>query len=79
MCAMVRFLFFLSDNYYSSPVCLNEMGAAWARKADSLNFLLVDFDFSDMHGVVNQNKMGIKLGTCDEMSKVSLNKFKDTF
>lgn len=71
-------LFFLSDNYYSSPVCLNEMGAAWVRKADSLNFLLADFDFSDMRGVVNKNKVGIKLGTCDAMSKISLNEFKET-
>lgn len=71
-------LFFLSDNYYSSPVCLNEMGAAWVRKADSLNFLLADFDFSDIRGVVNKNKVGIKLGTCDAMSKVSLNEFKET-
>ena len=71
-------LFFLSDNYYSSTVCLNEMGAAWIKRVDSLNFLLAGFDFSDMRGVVNKNKVGIKLGTCDEMSKVSLNEFKDT-
>ncbi len=71
-------LFFLSDNYYSSPVCLNEMGAAWVRKVDSLNFLLADFDFSDMRGVVNKNKVGIKLGACDAMTKISLNEFKDT-
>lgn len=68
---------FFSDNYYLSPVCLNEMGAACVRETDSLNFLLADFEFSDM--VVNKNKVGIKLGTCDEMSKISLNEFKDTF
>lgn len=71
-------LFFLSDNYYSSAVCLNEMGAAWIRKADSLNFLLAGFDFSDIRGVVNKNKVGIKLGTCDDMAKISLNEFKET-
>lgn len=71
-------LFFLSDNYYSSAVCLNEMGAAWIKKADSLSFLLDGFDFSDMRGVIDKNKAGIKLGTCDEMAKVSLNEFKDT-
>lgn len=31
--------------------------------------LLSDFDFSDMRGVVNKNKVGIKLGTCDEMQR----------
>ncbi|MBQ8966948.1 toll/interleukin-1 receptor domain-containing protein [Ruminococcus sp.] len=71
-------IFFLSDNYYSSTVCLNEMGAAWLKKADSLNLLLAGFDFADIRGVVNKNKVGIKLGTCDEMSKASLNEFKDT-
>ena len=71
-------LFFLSDNYYSSAVCLNEMGAAWIKKANSLNLLLAGFNFSDMRGVVNKNKIGIKLGACDEMAKVSFNEFKDT-
>lgn len=71
-------LFFLSDNYYSSTVCLNEMGAAWIKKTDSLKFLLAGFDFSDMRGIINKNKVDIKLGTCDEMLKVSLNEFKDT-
>lgn len=31
-----------------------------------------------MRGVVNKNKADIKLGTCDAMSKISLNEFKDT-
>jgi len=53
---MMSFLFFLSDNYYSSPVCLNKISAACVRKADSLNFLLADFEFSDMRGVVNKKQ-----------------------
>lgn len=52
--------------------------ATWVRKVDSLYFLLANFDFSDMRGVVNKNKVGIMLGTCDAMSKISLNEFKDT-
>lgn len=59
----------LSDNCYSSIVCLNEMGSARIIKADSLNLLVVGFDFSDMSGVVNKNKVCIKLGTCDEMQR----------
>lgn len=68
------FVLFFPDNYYSSPVCLNEMGAAWVRKADSLNFILSDFDFSDMRYVVNKNNVSIKIGTCYTMSKISLQK-----
>lgn len=69
-------IFFLSDNYYSSPVCLNEMGAAWLKKSDSMSILLSGFDFSDIQGVVNKNRIGIKLGTCDGMTKASFNEFK---
>lgn len=69
-------IFFLSDNYYSSPVCLNEMGAAWLKKSDSLSLLLPGFDFNDIQGVVNKNRIGIKLGTCDGMTKASFNDFK---
>lgn len=71
-------VYFLSDNYYSSPVCLNEMGAVWLKKTDSLALLLPGFDFKDIRGVVNKNKVGIKLGTCDGMTKASFNEFKNT-
>lgn len=68
-------IYFLSDNYYSSPICLNEMGAVWLKKSDSLNLLLPGFDFSDIQGVVEKNKVGIKLGTCDNMTKAAFNEF----
>lgn len=70
-------VFFLSDNYYSSPVCLNEMGAAWLKKSDSLNLLLPGFDYNDMKGVVNKNRVGIKLGISDSMTKASFNDLKN--
>lgn len=66
-------IYFLSDNYYSSPVCLNEMGAVWLKKADSLNLLLPGFDFEDVRGVVENNRIGIKLGVCDNMTKAAFN------
>lgn len=71
-------VYFLSDNYYSSPDCLNEMGAAWLRKADSLALLLSGFDFEDMRGVIDKKKISIKLGNCDSMAKASFNDFKST-
>lgn len=72
----VYVVFFLSDNYYASPVCLNEMGAAWLKKSDSLSLLLSGFGFEDIQGVVSKNKVGIKLGTCDGMVKAAFNEFK---
>ena len=68
-------IYFLSDNYYASPVCLNEMGAVWLKKSDSLNLLLPGFNFEDTRGVVEKNKIGIKLGTCDNMTKAAFNEF----
>lgn len=47
-------IYFLSDNYYASPVCLNEMGAVWLKKSDSLNLLLPGFNFEDIRGVVEK-------------------------
>ena len=36
-------IFMLSDNYYSSAACLNEMGAVWMKQKDYFTFLLHDF------------------------------------
>ncbi|MCM1059856.1 MAG: toll/interleukin-1 receptor domain-containing protein [Eubacterium sp.] len=71
-------IYFLSDNYYSSPVCLNEMGAVWLKKSDSLSLLLSGFDFKDIQGVIDKDKVAIKLGNCDNMTKALLNDFKVT-
>lgn len=69
-------IFFLSDNYYASTVCLNEMGAAWLKKSISLSLLLPGFTYEDIQGVVGRNKIGIQLGTSDSMTKASFNDFK---
>lgn len=70
-------VFFLSDNYYSSPICLNEMGAVWLKQSESLNILLPCFDFIDIRGVVSKDAVGIKLGLCDSETKSSFNEFKN--
>lgn len=70
-------VFFLSDNYYASPICLNEMGAAWLKRSKSLNFLLPGFDFNDIQGVANNNHIGIKLGVKSDEIFASFNNFRD--
>lgn len=69
-------IFFLSDNYYSSPVCLNEMGAIWLKKSMYLSFLLSGFSFDDIRGVIGNDNVGVKLGCYDDMTKALLNNFK---
>ena len=54
-------IFVHSPNYYNSPVCLNEMGAAWVLKNSFCSFLLPQFNYSDMKGVVDSSKISIKI------------------
>lgn len=54
-------IFIHSENYYRSPVSLNEMGAAWAFRNTVTSILLPGFAFSQMTGVVNNQSIAIKL------------------
>lgn len=54
-------IFVHSDNYYMSPISLNEMGAAWALKSTVTSILLPGFGFEKMTGVVNNQAIAIKL------------------
>lgn len=54
-------IFIHSDNYYMSPISLNEMGAAWALKNAVTSILLPGFGFEKMTGVVNNQAIAIKL------------------
>ena len=67
--------FMLSDNYYSSPVSLNEMGAAWVLQKNYLFVLLPGFKFEDIKGAINPNKIGIQLSSSE--IKLLLNDLKD--
>lgn len=71
-------LFIHSRNYYSSPICLNEMGAAWVLKTDFSSFLLPGFTHSDMKGVIDASSIYIQLDRDDEELKDKLNQLKDT-
>lgn len=56
-------IFVHSNNYYASAVSLNEMGAAWALKSKFCSFLLPEFEFANMKGVVNSSTISVKLDT----------------
>lgn len=74
----LHIIFMLSDNYYKSVACLNEMGAAWVLKQKYDSVLLPDFDFVQIKGAINPNKIGIKLDSeADELNH-RLNELKDT-
>lgn len=54
LAADVLILFVLSPNsqFFQSPVCLCEMGAAWVLTKDHVSVLVSLFDFADMRGVI---------------------------
>lgn len=45
-----------SHNYYKSPICLNEMGAAWVLDKKIFSFLAPGFTVDDMKGVIRNDK-----------------------
>lgn len=55
-------LLFISKNYKSSEICLNEIGAAWAvlGKETVIPMLLPDIDFREL-GFLDLNRLGLKL------------------
>lgn len=64
-------IFFLSYNYYMSPVCLNEMGAVWIKKSEAYSFILPGFRYDDIQGVIDNHAIGI------DLSKNEYGKFND--
>lgn len=70
-------IFVLSSNYFGSPACLNEMGAAWVLKNEYTSILLPKFEYQEIDGAVNPNKIGMKLDDDDELLKKRLGELKD--
>lgn len=64
-------LFVLTQNFYSSPVCLCEMGAAWVQTKDHIPVIVPPFDFSQIKGVIPLTE-GFKLNDA-----LKLNLFKE--
>ena len=74
----LHIIFILSDNYYNSVACLNEMGAAWVLKQKYDTVLLPEFDFPQIKGAINPQQIGIKLDSdCTELNQ-RLNELKDS-
>ena len=69
-------IFVLSDSYYNSAACLNEMGAAWVLKANYSTLILPGFQIPDIKGAVNPRKMAVVL---DDKKRVNgkLTQLKD--
>lgn len=74
----LRVMFILSENYYNSPACLNEMGAAWVLQHKYTSILLPQFDFRDVKGVVDRMRISIALDAEKYELKTRLNELRET-
>ena len=71
-------IFLLSENYYNSPACLNEMGAAWVLKNDYVSVLVPDFTYQEIKGAANPNNIGMKLDESEDFLKRHLGDLKNS-
>lgn len=63
-------IYLLSDNYYSSVACLNEMGAAWIVGNDYISLFEPEFDIENpkfQNGAVDPRKLGAFIDNKDQM------------
>jgi len=74
----LRVVFILSENYYNSPACLNEMGAAWVLQHKYTSVLLPGFEFKSVKGVIDQMRISIKLDSDKAELKARLNELRNT-
>lgn len=71
-------IFMLSENFYASPVCLNEMGAAWIRDVKCGIILLPGFAFGLVKGVIcEKDLIGIALNAYDKESADRFNHLRN--
>lgn len=71
----ITVFYMLSDNYYKSPYCLNEMGAAWIVRNDSSIFTLPNFN-GEFKGVIDGNKKAYNLKSNQDLLAIK-NKILD--
>lgn len=69
-------IFVLSESYYNSAACLNEMGAAWVLQANYSTIILPGFQIPDIKGAVNPRKMAVVIEE-EKRVKGKLNQLKD--
>lgn len=74
----LHIIFVLSDNYYKSPACLNEMGATWVLQKRYTTILLPGFDFKEVKGAIDPTIIAIKLDGDSLDVKEKLGQLKDS-
>lgn len=68
----ITVLFVLSDNYYNSVACLNEMGATWVTTSNYISLLLPSFEYAKIKGAIDPTVISFKVD-----DKYRLTEFKN--
>lgn len=70
-----------SPQYYQSPICLNEMGAAWIQNTECCSFLTADCEYKDLKGVIDNKTISIKVNAKDAPDRMTefICKVRDLF
>lgn len=72
----IFFVVIHSPRYYKSPICLNEMGAAWALGNEFCSFMTKDCSFDDMRGVIDNEYISIDINDSSVQIRSRLNEFQ---
>lgn len=64
-------IYVLSNNYYASYACLNEMGATWVQNKRYSTFITPNFSYKQIAGAIDPSRNALKLD-----DKSNLNDFK---
>ncbi|MBP1047604.1 toll/interleukin-1 receptor domain-containing protein [Enterococcus sp. BWM-S5] len=63
-------LYFLSNNYYRSVPCLNEMGASWVMTDEHYPVALPNFSHKDIKGALDSNHLMLMLNTQLDVTEI---------
>lgn len=66
----VHVIMLLSENYYKSPACMNEMGAAWVGSKKHTVILLPSFEYSQIKGAVDANRVWFKMDNLERINEL---------
>ncbi|GAB6927107.1 hypothetical protein JCM10914A_10900 [Paenibacillus sp. JCM 10914] len=71
-------LFILSDNYYESAPCLNEMGATWVTARDYYSILLPGFEYQSLKGAIDPTRICLRIEDDQKLNSLK-NKIIESF
>lgn len=63
-------LFILSDNFYKSPVCLCEMGAAWIKTSRHIPILIPPFSHKDIKGAIPSSTLALNIDNISDINSL---------